>query len=176
MKRIIRIGKSSETGNIFCEIEYTDGNLSISGVEGPWTSGNCKGGCGQIVMHMDKQYFEGMKFAPGWNKKLAFEFVGIWNTWHLNDMRAGCKHQRKNKWEEKRIDPEELPTSSAKRDANGIMAILVTHSEHPKGLLSKPCPACGYKYGSAWLKEEVPPEVISFLEALPSTDIKPAWV
>lgn len=44
------------------------------------------------------------------------------------------------------------------------------------GLLTKPCPVCGYKYGSAWLKEDVPEEVINFLKALPDTKITPAWV
>lgn len=39
--------------------------------------------------------------------------------------------------------------------------------EHPDGLLTKPCPVCGYKYGSAWLKEEVPENVIDWLFALP---------
>lgn len=48
--------------------------------------------------------------------------------------------------------------------------------EHPEGELMKPCPVCGYKYGSAWLKEAVPAEVISFLESLPETDKIPAWV
>lgn len=32
--------------------------------------------------------------------------------------------------------------------------------ESPKGLLCRPCPTCGYKYGSAWLHEELPPEII----------------
>lgn len=41
--------------------------------------------------------------------------------------------------------------------------------EHPDGLLTKPCPVCGYKYGSAWLKEEVPEKVIDWLFSLPST-------
>lgn len=49
-------------------------------------------------------------------------------------------------------------------------------SEHPGGLLTKPCPTCGHKYGSAWRKEEVPADVIAFLESLPDTDTKPAWV
>ena len=40
--------------------------------------------------------------------------------------------------------------------------------EHPDGLLTKPCPVCGYKYGSAWLKEEVPEKVIDWLFSLPS--------
>jgi hypothetical protein len=52
----------------------------------------------------------------------------------------------------------------------------VNEKEHPEGILSKPCPECGYKYGNAWLVEDVPGEVIAFLESLPDTDIKPNWV
>lgn len=48
--------------------------------------------------------------------------------------------------------------------------------EHPQGLLGKPCPVCGYKYGSAWQVEPVPADVLAFLNALPETDKKPAWV
>lgn len=48
--------------------------------------------------------------------------------------------------------------------------------EHPRGLLGRPCEVCGYRYGSAWLKEEVPAEVLAFLESLPETDKTPAWV
>jgi hypothetical protein len=40
-------------------------------------------------------------------------------------------------------------------------------SEHPDGLLCAPCPECGYKYGTAWIKEEVPADVVAWLEALP---------
>lgn len=52
----------------------------------------------------------------------------------------------------------------------------VKQTEHPEGLLCKPCPVCGHKYGSAWLKAEVPQDVIAFLQALPDTDKTPAWV
>jgi hypothetical protein len=38
-----------------------------------------------------------------------------------------------------------------------------------------PCPICGYKYGSAWLKEEVPAEVIDWLFALPDSDERCVW-
>lgn len=48
--------------------------------------------------------------------------------------------------------------------------------EHPEGILTKPCPVCGYKYGTAWLKEEVPEDVIKWLSDLPETKITPAWV
>lgn len=42
--------------------------------------------------------------------------------------------------------------------------------------IGKPCPVCGYKYGTAWLKEEVPTNVIKWLESLPESKIKPAWI
>lgn len=45
------------------------------------------------------------------------------------------------------------------------LAHWVDYREHPEGLLSKPCPVCGYKYGSAWLKEELPPEVIAEIKS-----------
>jgi len=50
------------------------------------------------------------------------------------------------------------------------------YTEHPDGLLSKPCDVCGYHYGSAWQREEVPADVLDFLRALPDTDMTPAWV
>lgn len=52
----------------------------------------------------------------------------------------------------------------------------VRYDESDKGILCKPCPVCGYEYGSAWLKEEVPQEIIDWLFALPTTKTKPAWV
>lgn len=48
--------------------------------------------------------------------------------------------------------------------------------EHPRGVLCKPCPICGYEYGSKWLKEEIPTEVLEYLNSLPATDIAPAWI
>ena len=38
--------------------------------------------------------------------------------------------------------------------------------EHPKGLLCKPCETCGYKYGSQWLKEDIPADVLGYLKTL----------
>jgi hypothetical protein len=49
-------------------------------------------------------------------------------------------------------------------------------TEHPSGLLNKPCEVCGYKYGSQWLHEELPASIIEELAAFPDTDIHPAWV
>lgn len=38
-----------------------------------------------------------------------------------------------------------------------------TYDAHP----SEPCPECGYRMGSAWLFEELPLDVIEFIERLP---------
>ena len=51
----------------------------------------------------------------------------------------------------------------------------VRPDEHPDGVLGKPCPACGYEYGSAWLFEDVPSDVIEWLESLPESDKTPPW-
>ncbi len=48
--------------------------------------------------------------------------------------------------------------------------------EHPDGILCKPCPICGYKYGTAWKKEEIPAEVIDWLFHLPDSPVRPAWI
>lgn len=42
----------------------------------------------------------------------------------------------------------------------------VTPEEHPDGKLGKPCETCGYKYGSAWLREELPPEIVAELRGI----------
>ena len=89
----------------------------------------------------------------------------IWERWNLNDMKAGCEHQRALGWQDVRINPSELPKTHANRDEKGIMAMWVDQEEHKDGLLCKPCPTCGYKYGSAWLKEELPQDVIEEIKS-----------
>lgn len=149
-KKVIRPGKT-KIGNklysVYCEIEYTEGRLSITGVEGPFKNGNAAGGCGQIDMGINEigvdSYIE--KYAIGWNKEMMEKFFDVWKNWHLNDLQAGCEHQREMEW--------------GKEEDIG-----------------KPCPVCGYKYGTAWLRKEVPEDVLEFLQNLPETDKTPAWV
>lgn len=42
----------------------------------------------------------------------------------------------------------------------------VSPSESSRGLLAKPCEVCGYKYGTKWLFEEVPTEILEELKAM----------
>ncbi len=146
---------------IYCKIKYIDGRLSISGVIGPLPSGNALGGAGQIDMgfaHKNPQDDdtrwsnltkpEELIFTKGWDTDLWLDFLDIWKEWHLNDLQAGCIHQREMGWS---------------RDG---------YDKHP----SEPCPICGYKYGTAWLKKDVPESVILFLDRLPKAKQRPAWI
>lgn len=234
--KVVRVGQG-ENGDVFCKIEFANGKLSISGVEGPTRNGNARGSCGQIVM---SEWNIGT-YAPGWDAEIEKKFREIWDTWHLNDMRAGCQHQRGPEWEPKDItiyhfrlsDQVEKEIKAAKKRALAVLLTgetftptidevkvctledritsptaelpeflkpyyvpngpqyagdhynkpfevkksnWVNPSEHPEGYLSKPCPVCDYKYGHAWIREEVPAEVIEFLKSLPDTDKTPAWV
>lgn len=180
IQKVVRIGSykddyHAQSMPVFCKIEYTNGKLSISGVVAPLSNGDARGSCGQMYDSIIEN-LDAFTFAQGWDKVKAFQFVEYWKAWHLNDLRAGCEHQRALGWDKIRINPSELPDSRSNRDENGILASWVHPEEHKKGVLGKACPVCGYKYGTSWLTEEVPTDVLKWLEALPNTDRTPAWI
>ena len=156
MNKIVRIGIARPQGrsrgySIFCLIVIKDGNLSITGVEGPNHHGGCAGAAGQIVMDA----WPIVEYAEGWNRGKVAKFREVWDRWHLNDMRAGTPAQ------------EALLEAHAVKGYDNQCALLNEH-----GLLEDN----GYRYGTAWLKEELPEDVIEFLASLPDADRKPAWV
>jgi hypothetical protein len=71
--------------------------------------------------------------------------VELADRWHLNTMRAGCAHQT--------VVYETGPYGR----------------QQPSLERTKPCPVTGYRYGSAWLVEVPPEDVIAELRALFST-------
>ena len=213
-KKEVYIGrlKDDHRYHVFVEIEYNNKGLSITGEE---TTKNKKyfRSRGQITLDPNE-----IEFAPGWNKEKVERLENIWNKWHLNDMRAGCEHQRKNwdlgkeieivyfTWsqkfndmrkraedglmneqeysEYKQLVPDIFKTTittskqqwmspiaqellSKKliqiRDKKTEKASWIRIEEHPEGLLCKPCEICGYKYGTEWLHEDVPEEILQEL-------------
>lgn len=52
----------------------------------------------------------------------------------------------------------------------------ISYQDHKLGFIGRPCPVCGYKYGSSWKIEEVPQDVIEWLNNLPETKVTPAWI
>lgn len=171
-EKVVCLGSIKGEGYVFCSIKYSkEGKLSICGVVNPKNNGDASG-CGQIVGYN----IDYPNIAENWTQELIAEFYTIWKNWHLNDMQAGCKHQRLSNWENKRIPKTDLPNNHSNSDKRGIIATWVTEKEHPKGLLSKACHVCGYKYGSAWLIKEVPYRVQNFLKKLKETTKNYAWV
>ena len=81
------------TARAFCEIQFENGRLSITGVIGPMPSGNCRGSAGQCVDAIR----EGRP-CDEWTQEMLDKFCSIWDEWHLNDMRPYCKHQKELGW------------------------------------------------------------------------------
>lgn len=104
-------------------------------------SGDCNGHGGQCQDEM-RRLLDRITWAPGWSHDRALQLLDIWDRWHLNDMQAGCEHQRADGWD-----------------------------KASKDMIGNACPTCGYKYGSAWLYEQPPPEVLAFVEKIIRDDL-----
>ena len=209
----------------FVNVVFKDGKLSLTGVQGPYSNGNAWGACGQI-----QDYILDVIPNSDWTKSKIEELKDVWDKWHLNDMRAGCEHQRAEDWGNDSIEVVDYSlTTEAYKQKREIEARIIEAAalgvcipltdaekyligpdcyknryflpgenspafgmyeekkreirksgwvydyQHPDGVLCKPCPTCGYKYGSAWLHEDVPHSVLNWLKNLPDSCVKPAW-
>lgn len=111
-----------------------------------------------------------IEYAEGWDYDRLGRLVRVWEAYHLNDMRASCAHQALFGWHELRID-EDKPADTYGQHFPGQVQpswnLLgwVRPAEHPSGLLGKPCPVCGYEYGTEWKTEELPDAVIEYIGA-----------
>lgn len=105
--------------------ENENGNLVFSScgeIHGKNTA-QCAGQCLDEIIKMFPR-----------NKKLK-RIYEISKRWHLNDLHAGCEHQR---------DFEKEPYENHKDDV---------------------CPICNYKYGTAWKYEAIPQDVIDEIKS-----------
>lgn len=228
-KRITSPGYT-DLGRLYVTVDWDGKRLSITGVEGPKANGDCRGSCGQTGIPRNTPESGWLKLSDGWDQPTVDRLREVWDRWHLNDMRAGCEHQRRDwdtgkvlelvelRWTTKyttlrskasagEMTQEEYAEFAEKSrevhrlsvdyprpkhpDLWGLAgeelislgwlvpakagnerkpACQVYPAEHPEGLLTKPCPECGYAYGSAWLYEEVPADVLGFLHGLPDDE------
>ena len=159
-KKVCRVGIKGPA-SIFVKVQWDGARLSITGVHGPRASGNAIS-CGQIVG--DLGGFSSL--AKGWTFGDVAKLRKVWDRWHLNDMRAGSPAQM----EFLRANPV-----TDRRDyfskASGALAAAGLNPDPNYLHNGKP-----YEYGSAWLRDEVPADVLEFLRGLPDADKQPAWV
>lgn len=158
INKVVHLGRTRHCGEVFCKITYVAGRLRITGVEGPKRDGDCMGSCGQIVVHLKAT--DVVTPAEGWTTASIAQFLETWNRWRLNDMRAGS------------------PKQEAYLNTLTFPGYPMSYYEWAREELRKVGlhPDNGYLYGSAWLKEEVPTEVLAYLHALPESKLTPAWV
>ena len=135
---------------VWAEIRWDGKRLSISGVEGPRRNGNCEGSCGQIDFIVDQ---------PGPGRDIE-RFRAVHARWHLNDMRAGTPAQEA--WLREHPVEWRYPQSHYTEASKALAAAGLN-------------PDNGYRYGSAWLHEDVPADVIEFLAALPDNTDSYPW-
>jgi hypothetical protein len=166
MTKVVKLGKVDGYGNgrkscaVDIEVELreqSNGALELSI-------------CGEIWNALQTDIISGgqnleeiASYFPGSHK--VRRIVEVWRRWHLNTMKAGCEHQRAAGWDKAPIDPEK-PTHTYGRHFEGQnqpswnLLGWVREDEHPDGLMCRACWVCGYKYGTAWLTEELPAEII----------------
>ena len=114
--KVYTLSGNEAAARAFCEIQFEDGRLSITGVIGPMPSGNCRGGAGQCVDAIR----EGRP-CDEWTQEMLDKFCSIWDEWHLNDMRPYCKHQKELGWDKLAVThPVPLSTEQQNPPAAGI--------------------------------------------------------
>jgi hypothetical protein len=166
-KRVVTPGThdylwAHRTVTLFVEIEWRyDMNqkweLSICGTDGPKVNGDAYGSSGQCRDVLDDE------LAPldGWDRPMIERLREVWDRWHLNGMRAGSPNQEE--W--KRANPYDRERHGHDHYAwiKGALAQAGLDPD-PNFALADGKP---YSYGSAWLYEEVPTDVLDWLRNLP---------
>jgi hypothetical protein len=149
---------TTDDGGFYVTIEWQNQRngyfeLSLTGVIGPKANGDARGSCGQTYVP------EIIKYAEGWDAESAAKLDELWRRWHLNGTRAGSPKQQA--WLREHPVTVEYPKSHfveacAALDAAGLQPDpTYLHKGEP------------YRYGSAWLYEDVPADVLVWLRSLP---------
>ncbi len=111
-KRQFPVGISRD-GTIWVTVKYDlkdgKGRLSMTGVVGPTYDGNSIGSCGQCqdsLLQLLADHRDGRKgIVLGFQEEAIQYLYDVWETWHLNDMKAGCEHQDANWSKERQLKP-----------------------------------------------------------------------
>jgi hypothetical protein len=142
-KKTVFLGITDE-GRLTVNINFDGENLSITGDEGENHSG-------QIIMSQ----WDFQTYAEGHNAETVSKLRDIWEKWHLNDMQAGSPSQT--------AYLKAHPVNGIDHYTQASAALKAAGLNPDPNYLHKGNP---YKYGIAWLRVEVPAEVLQYLHDL----------
>lgn len=153
MRKTIPLGKVdyNQTGKKNCpaELEISWDGVRFSASAGIWRpSRRDYYACGQCVEEVAGYFPE---------NPLAQRILAIWRDWHLNDMRAGSPAQQA--WLKANPVAYTYPESHYDKACKALAEVGLNPDP---GHLHNGKP---YAYGSAWLTEEIPAEIVSEIES-----------
>lgn len=129
-------------GEISADIDVTleNGRLSISGVVYE----------GKKLLKSERNLISAGQCLEEARPIIPERLAEVWDRWHLNDMRPGTQRQQE-----------------ALNQVKDTFNRLTWYDEACAYLASLDLLVDnGYKYGSAWLTEELPQEVVEYIESL----------
>lgn len=146
MQKKLYLGKH-DRGDCYVEIRMNEGRLSITGEEWMPSKRDIRMG-GQCLETL-------LTYFP--NDTKLTRIVEIWNRWHLNDTRAGSPAQETFL----RLHPVKAVYPQSHYElASKVLADAGLNPDPNYMHDGKP-----YKYGSAWLREEIPADIMNEIES-----------
>lgn len=125
--------------------------------------------CGSIWNHLSTDIYCGGQCLDTIGKYVKTpkfkEVLRLWQAYHLNDMHAECEHQRALGWRELAREYIKIEKRYSWDDEKKLRG-WVDFEKDERGLLGKPCPVCGYKYGHGWQYMEIPSDDLKKIKEL----------
>jgi len=170
--KVVRPGVLAADGDVFVEVDWDGTRLAITGVEGPKANGDCLGSSGQIVLGYrtrEQRDRIGLDVKGGWTRPMLDRLFDVWGRWHMNDLRAGSPRQEQHLRDHP--IPRHVPGGASFYE-RAVAALSSAGLQPDAQHLVDGRP---YFYGSAWLTEDVPEDVLTFLRDLPESSKKYPW-
>ena len=138
MKKTLHFSNGIKSADI--DVTLNNGRLSISGTVYH----------GKKLLKSEKNLISAGQCLEKSAELIPQKLANIWKRWHLNDLRAGTPAQ------EKALEPvkDTFSRSNWYDEACRYLASINLYDDN------------GYRYGSAWLREELPEDVVEYVQNL----------
>jgi hypothetical protein len=158
-------GISLTDSRVFVTVVWDGEELRFTGVEGPKRNGDAHGSCGQIIMGWQDDPECWTYGSPDMPRARVERLMELWDRWHLTGSPAQEAWLRAN------------PVVAHYPESHLVVArkhLAAVGLEPDHGYIHNGKP---YSYGDAWLREEVPHEVLVELLTYPTSDKLPGdWL